>query len=1365
MVALGTLGDTPPNDLQPPLHDGIHLRWTFGPSRGFPWFGYYLFRRPSARETRQRCLQQSLKGIEPGPVPSNQLSTNIGELVSDRPLVFTEDFPPPGFAEVDLDNRQYVALRLPAGQPAWRAEVTVGFRREGEGGAKHCVDFRDDPQGTVENPLIRDDVSFAAFDHTGALKPFGRIDAIGAARGWDTGFGAEIKLPCPARRVYVTLSHSALPAKAEAIDSAGQSVASAGMSGNGPETLELIADKIEVIKIDAPQDETVLHQICWVCQDDQRPERQEISVRADLQGVTVASTTVSGGPGEVVQATLTADAFDEVVVGSGDAALINLCISGVREGLTGDWAPLDEFEYSLCLPVSQGDYPCPGAPNSFADAESRALDRVRYGPPGDWAGTPFQELHGRMERLVVGGPPPAGEAMDQRFDLVAGSPAPPPGTGGAITQKAQRPLDLLLLGSLQPPIAEMLGLAWLDRSAVPGEQYDYLLLADHDGSLGGKASTALNWLQTVNDFGVIDGCVVFGKVLAPAPPLSAPVDLEAYSLPGATAAPPGGPIDASNNAGLVWERQEVSNVLAPGAPVMYHVWRADLGNVAVPPAPSPTDFDVLTKGSPLPVSRAKLSPPAVPVRPGDWPPFALYYIDRARPDGWYAYQVNGIDIFGRHSPNSVSCVWRQWAPVPTTRPWYYVDPPGNQVIHASAIRLLDKIAPPPPPGVEAWALNPDDPTVLKDATWQTWWDSLSASEKESVVGLRVRWLWSAEQQAQAPDVREFRVYYNAAPLNTLRGRVTSVSAASATETDVVTDITNSQPAGSYTGLSIRVGSDSFRIVGSDAGSPLSLRVKNIGPTDHIPPPDRSRCAINLVPGHALYEDFADAPAWQDRLLTVGFAEHVTVEGGGLRRYEVLLPVAGSPNRAGLPLVTTLDEPVALGAVSVTAVDDKQHTPDHRGDPQRFGNESRVGGPATVLRIRRVRPDPPPVPPDSARLYASPADYNNASYFTYRWQPGNRLKTLVFRALDDAVFRRDFALRPRPVLQASDLQFFPPEAVDPAWTLLKRQQVAAELNALNSLAGGSINDALKTYRGLSNDGLRVLAALPGSGTVFMQVTPQGLDPEEPDAAAPGGLRWRRVGPDVAANSLGVGERAWVDTLDGRATSRWFYRSAYVDEVYNVGPLGLSSPPVWLPNVTPPRAPQLIRIRGGDRQITLEWASNREEDLVEYRVYRSDDPKRARDLRLMTLVHTMAVPAGDPEGRPPSVSWSDQPVPGLVTFEYRVVAVDDAGNVSDPSPAQQGRAHDQALPEPPVPTLGWVPVGGNTRAQIEWTSDHEVLVQRKTGGSWIDLTSWRAPGNVVIRDPFSEPANSYTYRLWARKYTGAVVRGGPVELEAQ
>ena len=1382
MTTLGVLGDVPDTPLQEKLPDGMHMRWAFAPVKGFPWHGYYLFRRPSKRGRDRTCISRYVTQYQPGTAVGASLALGPGVLGSDQPLVLTDDFPPAGVSEVDLAGRRQVTYDLPLAEPAYSFEATIGFGRGGEPAQQTCVDFRREHPVETDNPLEREGARFVSFDVQGAVRSTGRLGRIGALVGWDVGFRAEIDLPCAASWVEVELVVSARPAKVVALDAAGNAVDSAGMTGTAVQSLTLTGAGIAAVQVFAEQDETILARVCWVCGDG---EKIEIALRASFGGVTVATAMAAGRPGDVVTVPLTADAITGVWIGPGPAALIDLCFATARQGLrageAAPWEALDTLKYPLCLPVADPGYPCPGAPGSSADAESTALGRVVYGPPTPWAGASFAAMHDRLEALVRGGPPPGGPAMADRTEPTIGSPAPPPEIGGDLLQQRQRPLDLLLLASLRPPVAQQLGLYWWDKSALPGVPYDYLLIADHDGSLGGTAASGLAWVNTIADFTVNDGFVAFARVVGPAAPLPAPTDLRGYALPGATLAPDGGGavLDATNNVGLTWNRQFTGGVLDPGAPVLYHVWRAELGNVESPGTPADGDFAPITAASPLPVGTSILMPPQTAPQPADWPPFPLQYIDRARPDGWYAYRVNGVDLFGRHSAPSTAAQWRQWAPGPAPRPWYYQDPPSGAVIDPRAIRLLDKVPPPPPTGVEAFALDPDDPAVTKDAAWRAWRAGLTPAERLSVIGLRVRWHWDLDQQRQAPDTREFRVYYQPAPMNTVRGRVASVAAAGATQSDVVTDIANSAAANAYTGLSVRIGAQSFRIVTSEPGSPLRVRVQNLGPTGGVQPPDRSRAAVSLPLGHPLAEDFSAAPAWQDRMITVAYADHVQVDAGR-RWYELFLPLVGSPERVGLPLITTLDEPVAAGAVAVTAVDDKQHTSDHRGDPARFGNESRVGGPATVLRVRRVKPTPPSVPPDSAKVWASKADYHGHSFYTYRWQPATHLKTFVYRALDDAVFRADGAARPRPVLAADDLQFFPLEADEPTWTALKRQQVATELNALNGLSADASRAA---YRALSIDGLRVLAGLPGLERVFVQLTPLPLDPDEPDPAAPDRLRWRRVGPDVPATVLAAGQRAYVDALDGKAGNRSFYRCAYVDEVHNVGALSRSSPPVWLPDVTAPTAPRMARVAAGNRRITLEWSSNREPDLAAYQVYRTLDEPAARDVRLMTLVATVPVPVGDPAARPRTVSWVDDPVPGLRDLWYRVVALDrvdpdpkgGGGNVSAPTPAVRTRAFDETPPEPPVldllrwvrldpagtahpwatpvpPGQEWVPA-----VQVGWApvapGDRLLLQVKGEYDEGFSVASpWLTGGTAGVVQRTGRTAEALTYRLKAVSSAG-------------
>ncbi len=57
-----------------------------------------------------------------------------------------------------------------------------------------------------------------------------------------------------------------------------------------------------------------------------------------------------------------------------------------------------------------------------------------------------------------------------------------------------------------------------------------------------------------------------------------------------------------------------------------------------------------------------------------------------------------------------------------------------------------------------------------------------------------------------------------------------------------------------------------------------------------------------------------------------------------------------------------------------------------------------GAPAKIFLVKRDRPPPPAVPPDSERVYTSPADYHTQSRYTYRWVPSPHLRTYAFRAM-------------------------------------------------------------------------------------------------------------------------------------------------------------------------------------------------------------------------------------------------------------------------------------------------------------------------------------------------------------------------------
>lgn len=1494
MVGLGSRGDVPPDAIQPKLLDGVHLRWAFPRELGFPWYGFYLFRRDH-RRSEMWCISGMIRELKPGSWLSQTLALPQGTFSSDRDLVLTDDFPPSPIVEFDLQERRFLRFTLRPDRLSNLVQIRIGIRKTPER-KQRCLRFLDKRENSLPNPYSEDGFRLRASNESAIIMLRSLTARNKSIIGLDCEPQLEIKLPEAARQVTLNLgakTRDSFDIEAEQSDGEPAVVSVTDGSSASLHDVRIDGEDIRLIRIRTkPRTKTLLHSVCL--SQERQGANPDIRVTARFGEGVVAETTMSGTAGDVVDATLEADAISSVEISGGAAALIDLCFEALSQGAAFGWKPLDRA--LIALPVRHPDYPADSGNPDLPSSRSTALDRITYGDPGDWAAA-FPDLHEALLLLVSDGPP--GPPMaDKLMPQETGTPA---GANGPLPHLSDsRALDLVLLATLNRAVADMIGLSYVDKTADPSARYDYLIIASHNGAGAGSAGKMLNEIAT-NGFANVDAWIVFNKTTEASPPLAAPTGARSYALPGTTLASQGtSVVDATNNAGLRWTLPTFGGILLPGRPAMYLVWRAENGNDETPVA---GPFELATK-LPILVADPILPAGSTPQRASDWPPFSLHYIDVGLAEGWYAYQVTGIDIFGRHSKQSKKAAWYQWEPEPEPSPWYYIEPPANRLVHAEAVRLLDKSPPPPPTAIEAYALDPADPTVLRDAAYQAWFGTLNAAEQRNVVGLRVRWQWTAALARQAPDATEFRIYYQPGRPNALLGNVKLVAAITATESEVKTDIPNAAQADAFVGASLRIGALSFPIVASAASDPLTVVVSNLGLTEtagtvtvtsgsaqvagsgtawhagmnglsfavagtnqtytilsvdsatglrlatlysganaagqgytvfDVRPPARVPATIVIPERYAagsvalsggsavvtgngtlwgaalvgmrfkvqadparyrvaavnsaaellldrvyggpsganltyaisfpLFTDYREATNWDQRFYVVDFDDHVEVtqDGAGLplRKYEVIIPAGADAARNGVPLVTSLAEPVAYAQVSVSTADDKLHTPDAPkwvagSYGNRPGNEGNVGSMATVFRVRRERPPPPKPPPDAERVFATPADYHSLSFYTYRWAPTAHLKTHIFRAVDDAVFQEDWRHRPRPPLNPDDLALFPSE---PRWNALKRQQVATELDQLNSFAPIPSGKALAfaVYRKLSNDGLRILAGLPANDRAFTQITTYSLDPDDP-------LNADRRGPDSAAGyAPNPALRAYMDTLDGRSTSRYFYRAAYVDGANNIGPLGLSSPPVWLPNVVPPRAPVLTRVLGGDRAITVYWASNREIDLAKYRLYRSDREADERDLRLMTMVHEENVPAGDPSQRPAQLLFTDTPLQGLVTFYYRLVAIDSAGNVSVPSAPASGRGYDESLPVVPLPVVAWVEVAGVTRAKISWTSVDETMLQRRDPGrSWVEIASWRPPGSHEIRDPFSDSQQTYEYRLWSRKTTGAISKGVGVTL---
>lgn len=1446
MVGLGTTEDDPPNQIQPPLVDGIHLRWAFTPDHGFPWHGFYLFRRLHRRPD-PICLSEFIRNLTTETSLSDTHTIpGQGRLSSDQKLILTDDFPASNAVEFDLDSRSYLQFTFPVDEPVFAAELQIGFRDDDVVEATAFFD---------ETPVVEESVAGQAgevvtlpleFDAITSVEvstgPAALVDLCfwpisrDATSGWEPIPDVSYPLCLPVTNPDYPCTSGASEDLAESRDLARSRVRygdpaqftsppdpihSAGtisvvnsspiVTGTGTDwTDELTGATLQV------SGDATAYTIIMVV----GPEKLVLSrdyAGSSSAGVTYAinqddfgqlhdylAHLVQGGTASGPMAnrslplsihttgTIAVEDNSSTVTGTGTdwgADLTGLVLQvgtdatgavSVTNGspvVTGNGTNWEANLAGMTLRIAgeQTSYTI-----SQVDSPTQLkLKRDYFGSTGTGKAYTIVE---RTAYSISNIDSPTQLTLDRNYtgtsgagrDYVVGSTMQPTelGASEAPRMMKQHPLDLVLLGTLEPAIAQMLGLYWIDETADPDSAFDYLIIADDEGIFDGlEPREVLNLLKETG-FSDLDGYIVFNKRMAPAPPLSTPEDVRAYALPGNTRPTAEGELqDASNNAGLRWDLGTAEQEgLLPDKPVMYHLWRADLGGEEPADAPPEDQYQLVTENQPVLVTEPLLPSGKEPQRPPNWPPFPTHTLDTALAEGWYSYQVSGIDIFGRHSPNSDPGEWYQWQPEPDPRPWYYEDPTDDRAIHPFAVGLLDKIPPPPPMGIEAYALDPADPTVLRDAAYTAWQETLSPDEQDTLVGLRVRWLWTQAHMRQAPDTREFRIYYHPERMNALLGRTLTVSAVGDTESDVETDIPNTLSADAYVGCRLQIGSDAFEIIASEAGDPLSLRVRNIGPGDTVRPQADAPCTIAIPSDitHPLSVDHSVSTNWKERYYVVDFddPDHVTIttdsDGQPLRQYEIFLPAPDDDDRDGLSLSPSLAEPVVYARVGVSATDNKTHTLD---DPKwdtgewgnRFGNEGRIGVPATIFRVLREPPEPPAPPaPDSDEVFATPADYHGHSYFTYRWQPQEHLKTHVLRALDDAVFKADWSQRPRPALDSAQVQFFPSEADEPRWDAAKRQQVVDELNELNTFghdADGTA-EAMAFYRELSNDALRVLAGLPGNERAFTQVTVQPLDPDDPENA-------NRLGPDNPVDfPIDPALRIYIDTLDGRSTNRYFYSALYVDGAHNRSDMSLASPPVYLPDVVPPRAPVITKVLGGDREITLRWVSNWEPDLAEYQVYRADSEDAARDVRLMTLVHSEPVPVGDPSTRPGEAEWTDQEAPTLTPLHYRIVAADEAGNASKPSISVAAQAYDDRRPAPPVwdaPTPGTTP----NALVLSWSSPDpnlRCLVQRNIEDitPWENLSGWLPRGVYTYEDTDQQPSVEYVYRLKVMDVGGKINR---------
>ena len=179
-------------------------------------------------------------------------------------------------------------------------------------------------------------------------------------------------------------------------------------------------------------------------------------------------------------------------------------------------------------------------------------------------------------------------------------------------------------------------------------------------------------------------------------------------------------------------------------------------------------------------------------------------------------------------------------------------------------------------------------------------------------------------------------------------------------------------------------------------------------------------------------------------------------------------------------------------------------------------------------------------------------------------------------------------------------------------------------------------------------------------------------------------------------------AYIDSVPPTSQSRYAYRVVAIDKAWN-----RSEPSevviARMPDKVPPRPPVLVDAKLEGETVTLRWQNSIEEDLAGYRVARLANDKEG----FLALGREMVAANQN--------TFQDKPEQIGVTYQYRMTAVDESGNESQPSAPIKVLLLDLTPPQLPA---GLKVEQVDEGVQVSWQRSQSrdlqrVLVYRRTG----------------------------------------------------
>lgn len=166
----------------------------------------------------------------------------------------------------------------------------------------------------------------------------------------------------------------------------------------------------------------------------------------------------------------------------------------------------------------------------------------------------------------------------------------------------------------------------------------------------------------------------------------------------------------------------------------------------------------------------------------------------------------------------------------------------------------------------------------------------------------------------------------------------------------------------------------------------------------------------------------------------------------------------------------------------------------------------------------------------------------------------------------------------------------------------------------------------------------------------------------------GAKARVTGKFFALQSEPLKQPRYLDPVPERSQSRYAYRVIAVDKAWNTGKPSKTAI-ARMPDKVPPQAPNLLRLEQKPEGIRLHWTPSTEDDLAGYLVERSGKGGVFRPLEMRKPIPVDAREHTDTQVKTGRI------------YRYRLIALDEAGNRSQPSTTLSIRVLDLEAPEPP------------------------------------------------------------------------------------